>query len=95
MSKSKDNKEYRKAMNGSPPDRDSPSEARKEDRIAFKGPPNDRDNKIKTDYDDDIDKAEKARNNQRLDSDPKIEKEGFLGVDDLERLRRRKIGKIF
>jgi len=55
----------------------------------------DRDNRVKTDYDDDINKAERARNMQRRDSDPMIQKEGFLGVDDLDRLRRRKIGKIF
>jgi len=55
----------------------------------------DRDNRVKTDYDADINKAERARNMQRRDSDPMIQKEGFLGVDDLDRLRRRKIGKIF
>jgi len=68
----------------------------KEDRITFeydKG--TDRENKIKTNYDDDCVKAQNARNNQYHDSDPKIEKEGFLGMDDLDRLRRRKIGKIF
>lgn len=55
----------------------------------------DRDNTVKTDYDNDINSAKAARNNQYKDSDPMIEKEGFLGVDDLDRLRRRKIGKIF
>ncbi len=55
----------------------------------------DRDNKIKTDYDHDIDRAKSARNNQKMDTNPMIEKEGFLGVDDLDRMRRRKIGKIF
>lgn len=55
----------------------------------------DRDNRVKTDYDDDINAARDARRNQRRDTDPMIEKEGFLGVDDLDRLRRRKIGKIF
>lgn len=47
------------------------------------------------DYDYEINAAQYARDNQRLDTDPKIEKEGFLGMDDLDRLRRRKIGKIF
>jgi hypothetical protein len=70
--------------------------ANKEDRMTFKyDRGTDRDNKIKTNYDDDINKARDARNNQRRDTDPMIEKEGFLGVDDLDRLRRRKIGKIF
>jgi hypothetical protein len=55
----------------------------------------DRENKITTDYDYDIDCARDARNNQKRDTDPMIEKEGFLGVDDLDRMRRRKIGKIF
>ena len=48
-----------------------------------------------TDYDRDIDRAKVARNNQLKDTDPMIEKEGFLGIDDLDRMRRRKIGKIF
>lgn len=55
----------------------------------------DRDNKIKTNYDNDIDMAERARNTQFRDTDPMIQKEGFLGLDDLDRLRRRKISKIF
>lgn len=55
----------------------------------------DRDNKVKTEYNNDIDVAERSRNNQRLDTSPKLEKEGFLGIDDLDRLRRRKISKIF
>jgi hypothetical protein len=68
----------------------------KEDRMTFKNDrKTDRDNKIKTNYDDDIDSAKVARNTQYHDTDPMIEKEGFLGVDDLDRLRRRKIGKIF
>ena len=46
-------------------------------------------------YDRDIVNAERARNNQFNDTNPKIEKEGFLGMDDIDRLRRRKIGKIF
>lgn len=51
----------------------------------------DRDNLIHTNYDDDIEKAKRARNNQFHDSDPMIEKEGFLGMDDLDKMRRRKI----
>lgn len=70
--------------------------ANKEDKITFKGQKGtDRDNRIKTNYDNDIQVAEKARNTQYRDTDPKVEKEGFLGVDDLDRLRRRKISKIF
>ena len=68
----------------------------KESRMTFEGERGtDRDNRIKTDYDNDIDKAKSARNTQRHDTDPMIEKEGFLGVDDLDKMRRRKIGKIF
>lgn len=44
-----------------------------------------------TDYNQTIDKAKFARNNQLKDSDPMVEKEGFLGVDDLDKMRRRKI----
>lgn len=44
-----------------------------------------------TNYDRDIDAAKRARNNQLKDTDPRVEKEGFLGVDDLDRLRRRHI----
>ncbi len=51
----------------------------------------DRDNKVRTDYDDDIRSARTARNNQYNDTNPMIEKEGFLGVDDLDRIRRRKL----
>lgn len=70
--------------------------ADKEDRMTFKNDRNtDRDNKVKTNYDNDIDRAETARPNQRKDTDPMIEKEGFLGVDDLDKMRRRKIDKIF
>ena len=43
-----------------------------------------------TNYDRDIDNAKKARNSQLRDTDPMVVKEGFLGVDDLDRLRRRK-----
>lgn len=42
-------------------------------------------------YNQEIDKAKIARDNQLKDTDPRIEKEGFLGVDDLDRLRRRHI----
>lgn len=42
-------------------------------------------------YNEEINKAKVARNNQLRDTDPMIEKEGFLGVDDLDRMRRRKI----
>jgi hypothetical protein len=42
-------------------------------------------------YNEEIDKAKVARNNQFKDTDPRVEKEGFLGVDDLDRMRRRKI----
>lgn len=44
-----------------------------------------------TDYNRDIDAAKVARNNQLRDTDPMIEKEGFLGVDDIDKMRRRKI----
>lgn len=44
-----------------------------------------------TDYNRDIDSAKRARNNQLKDTDPMVEKEGFLGVDDIDRMRRRKI----
>lgn len=47
-----------------------------------------------TNYDRDITNAESARNNQLKDTDPRIEKEGFLGVDDLDRLRRRNVKHI-
>jgi len=42
-------------------------------------------------YNEEIEKAKIARNNQFKDTDPRIEKEGFLGIDDLDRLRRRGI----
>ncbi len=44
-----------------------------------------------TNYDRDIDTAKMARNNQLKDSDPMIEKEGFLAVDDVDKMRRRKV----
>lgn len=55
----------------------------------------DRHRKPYTTYDECIDMAKNARNTQRNDTNPMIEKEGFLGMDDIDRLRRRKIGKIF
>lgn len=61
----------------------------------FVGERGDRDNRVQTDYDDDINMAERARNSQRRDSDPMIEKEGFLGMDDLDRMRRRHIKKFY
>ena len=42
-------------------------------------------------YDEQIDRAKRARNSQKNDTNPAIEKEGFLGVDDLNKMRRRKI----
>lgn len=44
-----------------------------------------------TDYNRDIEAAKIARNNQLRDTDPTVEKEGFLGVDDLDRIRRKKL----
>lgn len=61
----------------------------------FAGERGDRDNTVKTNYDDDINTAERSRNNQRRDTDPMIQKEGFLGVDDLDRMRRRHIKKFY
>lgn len=45
----------------------------------------------RTDYNAEIDAAKVARNNTLKDTDPRVEKEGFLGVDDLDKMRRRKI----
>ncbi len=65
--------------------------------MAYENPPVKRpDNNVQdrtspTDYNRDIDAAKRARNNQLRDTDPMVEKEGFLGVDDLDRMRRRKI----
>lgn len=42
-------------------------------------------------YNEEIDIAKAARNNQFKDTDPRVEKEGFLGIDDLDRMRRRKV----
>lgn len=44
-----------------------------------------------TNYNRDMDSAKMARNNQLKDTNPMVEKEGFLGVDDLDKMRRRKI----
>lgn len=49
------------------------------------------DKEMKTNYNEDTEKAKDARNNQLRDTSPMVEKEGFLGVDDLDRLRRRHI----
>lgn len=40
-------------------------------------------------YDECIADAEAARRTQRRDTDPMIEKEGFLGIDELDRMRRK------
>lgn len=42
-------------------------------------------------YNEEIDRAKAARNNQLKDTDPMVEKEGFLGMDDIDRMRRRKV----
>lgn len=65
----------------------------KEDKIKFKDTVrmSDRNNTDHRTYDECIDRAKSARNTQRNDTNPMIEKEGFLGVDDLDRMRRRKI----
>lgn len=42
-------------------------------------------------YDECIDESKRARNTQRNDTNPYIEKEGYLGVDDLDKMRRRRI----
>jgi hypothetical protein len=47
------------------------------------------------DYDKNINEAERARNNQYKDTAPGIQKEGYLGVDDIDRLRRRHIKKFY
>ncbi len=47
--------------------------------------------KAHTDYNRDIDAAKAARNNQKNDTNPYIEKEGYLGVDDLDKMRRRAV----
>lgn len=50
---------------------------------------NGRDSSRRPGYDDDIKRAKNARNSQREDTNPMVEKEGFLGVDDLDKMRRR------
>lgn len=42
-------------------------------------------------YNEETKLAMDARNNQFKDSNPMIEKEGFLAVDNLDKLRRRKL----
>lgn len=42
------------------------------------------------DYNDEIERAKAARVSQKNDTNPYMQKEGYLGVDDLDRLRRRK-----
>jgi hypothetical protein len=44
-----------------------------------------------TNYNNEIDTSKSARNNTLKDSDPMVQKEGFLGVDNLDKMRRRKI----
>ncbi len=54
----------------------------------------DKDGAIRKDgytYNECIELAMKARDTQFKDSDPMVEKEGFLAVDDLDKLRRRKL----
>jgi hypothetical protein len=64
--------------------------ANKEDKMTFVNTPNaDRDRKGHSGYNEEIDECKKARNTQRNDTNPMIQKEGFLGVDDIDRLRRR------
>ena len=53
---------------------------------------NDKDGAVRREeygYNECIDRAKAARNNQFRDSDPMVEKEGFLGVDDIDKRRRR------
>ncbi len=49
------------------------------------------DRSVKPGYNTEIDRAKSARDNQLKDSDPMVEKEGFLGVDNLDKMRRRKV----
>lgn len=44
-----------------------------------------------TNYERDIKRAEKARNNTMRDTDPAYEKNGCLYMDDLDKLRRDKL----
>jgi hypothetical protein len=51
--------------------------------------------KTRTNYNSDINTAERSSNNQLRDTIPGQQIEGYLGIDDIDRLRRRKISKIF
>lgn len=42
-------------------------------------------------YNAEIDRAKNARDSQLTDSDPMVQKDGFLGIDDLDKMRRRKV----
>lgn len=42
-------------------------------------------------YNETIDRAKAARNTQKNDSNPYMEMEGILGIDDIDKMRRRKI----
>lgn len=53
------------------------------------------DTKPKTNYDKDIDESEKSRHNQKNDTNPMRQKDGCMFMDDIDRLRRRKIEKLF
>jgi hypothetical protein len=50
-----------------------------------------KDRRIKIGYNAEIDSAKAARDNTLKDSDPMVEKEGFLGIDNLDKMRRRKV----
>ena len=52
---------------------------------------NDRTTPRSSGYTEDIDRAQSARNSQREDTNPMVEKEGFLGVDNIDKMRRVKI----
>ena len=53
-----------------------------------------KDRRTKPGYNAEIDTAKAARNNTLKDSDPTVEKEGFLGVDNLDKMRRRKVRQL-
>lgn len=65
----------------------------KEDRMTFsdESKMSDRNRKPYDTYDECIDMAKRSRNTPRNDTNPMIEKEGFLGMDDIDKMRRRKI----
>lgn len=46
-------------------------------------------------YQRDLNESERARNSQKRDTDPMIEKEGFLGMDDIDKMRRKNIDKWY